>query len=905
LSAATARLPSQVKILFASCSPARIPEVLERYKSVFPELPLLVVSEFAPPEGEWVPFHVLWSVDENADLCRARLAGRTVRLGAIVLDRKAPFRPLRRLAFRLTPWFRVLIFNHDANTFQLHPRSTLNIVRHLAWSLKESVSTQIRPGGGVCTWLWRFAHPRELRRPLYYRLSLLAGKRLARLKRFARPAPAPQLGSSLPEGISVVIPSRDGRGLLAACLPPVLSQLDSGSSEIIVVDNGSTDGTSAWLAQQMPAVVLEHSREPLSFARAVNRGIRRARFSHVCLLNNDMVVEPGFFEALREAFERVPELFCATAQIFLPEGQRREETGKAVMPVRREPGEFPLRCDLPVEGEEHSYVLYGSGGASLYDTRKLRALGAVSEAFEPAYVEDLDLGFNGWRQGWPAVFVAGARVLHRHRSTTSRYYTELELRLVLERNYLRFLARSVHDSFLFAMLWREAIWRILLASIQEPAYLEVLRQASQAVKWLEPQTPAVIAEAEVLAAGSGSIAVFAGRACGPARTRVMVVSPYVPFPLSHGGAVRMFNLVRRAAADFDQVLVCFVDELQTPPVELREICAEVVYVKRYGTHAHPSTGRPEVVEEFDSPAMRAALHQAVRKWAPSIAQLEFTQMAQYARDCAPARTVLVEHDITLDLYSQLLAQREDWETRRQYEKWLRFETAAWGTVDRVVVMSEKDRAAVGRPNAVALPNGVDIVRFQPSPEPTEPRRILFIGSFAHFPNVLAIEFFLRDSWPLLKPLNPSLHIIAGSRPEFFLERYRDRAAPELNQPGIELEAFVADVRPAYRRAAIVIAPLLASAGTNIKIMEAMAMGKAIVSTPAGINGLDELQNGRDVVVVNTGEEMARAIEELIANPERRAELERRARETAVQRYDWDVIAREQERLYRGLVSEEG
>ncbi len=73
-----------------------------------------------------------------------------------------------------------------------------------------------------------------------------------------------------------------------------------------------------------------------------------------------------------------------------------------------------------------------------------------------------------------------------------------------------------------------------------------------------------------------------------------------------------------------------------------------------------------------------------------------------------------------------------------------------------------------------------------------------------------------------------------------------------------MEDFVADVRPAYQRAAVVIAPLVASAGTNIKIMEAMAMGKAIVSTPAGVNGLD-LQAGKDVIVAATGEEMAAAI----------------------------------------------
>jgi len=97
----------------------------------------------------------------------------------------------------------------------------------------------------------------------------------------------------------------------------------------------------------------------------------------------------------------------------------------------------------------------------------------------------------------------------------------------------------------------------------------------------------------------------------------------------------------------------------------------------------------------------------------------------------------------------------------------------------------------------------------------------------------------------------------------------------------------------------VVAPLVASAGTNIKIMEAMAMGKAIVSTPSGINGLD-LVDGRDVLVANDGPAMARAILELIENPARRAELEREARATAERDYDWDVIAKTQQNLYESL-----
>ena len=329
-------------------------------------------------------------------------------------------------------------------------------------------------------------------------------------------------------------------------------------------------------------------------------------------------------------------------------------------------------------------------------------------------------------------------------------------------------------------------------------------------------------------------------------------------------------------------------------------------MKRFGSHLRRSTSRPDVVEEFDSPAFHAALRQTVRKWRPGVAQLEFTQMAQYAADCAPAKTVLVEHDVTLDLHLQLLAQAEDWELRRQLDRWIPFETAAWRAVDCVIAMSEKDRALIGE-RAVALPNGVDTERFRPGDQLpghdiSEAGRLLFIGSFGHLPNLLAVDFFLREVWPLLDGQGFTLHIIAGARRAFFVDHYRDKVRVDFDQPGVEMEDFVADVRPAYQRAGLVIAPLLASAGTNVKILEAMAMGKAIVSTPGGVNGLD-LQDGRDVVVAGTAEEMAAAIRGLRDDAERRQALERQARETAVARFDWDRVADRQRDLYRRLMGQ--
>jgi GT2 family glycosyltransferase len=315
-------------------------------------------------------------------------------------------------------------------------------------------------------------------------------------------------------GISVVIPSRNGRELLAAQMPGIVRELEPSGSEVIVVDNGSDDGTAEWLRTAWPNVRVDISPAPLSFARAVNAGIAQARFSHVCLLNNDMLVDPGFFRALRQAFDQTPELFCATAQIRFPPGVRREETGKAVM-AQTNPEDFPVRCDEPLPGEDGTYVLYGSGGCSLYDAVKLRALGCVDEAYEPAYVEDLDLGYRAWQRGWPTVYAAAAVVEHRHRATTRRYYTEEQLEAVLEVNYLKFVAKCVANRDVFRRLWKQALDRLRLRA-QRPAAREALRQAA-GIAWSGGASAQLVyAEERFLALTDGSVALFPGRAHGAA-----------------------------------------------------------------------------------------------------------------------------------------------------------------------------------------------------------------------------------------------------------------------------------------------------------------------------------------------------------------------------------------------------
>jgi glycosyltransferase involved in cell wall biosynthesis/GT2 family glycosyltransferase len=881
---------SEIKLAFASCSADLVDQfVLEVERMGGSPLPVFVVSEFKPDAAcVWIPWQPFEDLETNRRRILWFVGTRSVRYTNIMLQPNNPYRLMRVLALRLRLG-RIFFWNDNYGHFPLSLRGIPQMLRHAMWRAKNTWRWQLRPGGAVYTYWWRLWNPFSLERPLW---AWLAGRR--------KPLPTAPLRSdptvSLEPGVTVVIPSRDGRHMLETLLPRIRAQQDV--SAVIVVDNGSSDQTEA-LADSFVSVISKP--EALSFAAAVNLGIRAAKTTHVCLLNNDMEIEANFFRELRAAFDAVPDLFCATAQIFFPEGQRRQETGKAVW-KQSAPREFPLRCDVPCAGENLTPVLYGSGGCSLYDTAKLRQIGCLKESFRPAYVEDLDLGWRGWQQGWASVLVSTARVVHHHRSTTSKVFSPSTIEIAIELNYLRWILGSVASREAFTELWKQAVLRLnLLAAIPEPAPIPVyaLRFAAfhkPYFNWDRPAAP-VMPELEILALGNGEMACFPGQA-GTDKPTMLIATSYLPFPLSHGGAVRMYNLMREAAKDYAIVLLSFVDEFHAVPPELGALCVEVIQVLRRGSHYRSASDLPKVVEEFHSDTFKAAIKWVKRRWQPEIAQLEFTQMAQYAAACRPAKTIMVEHDITLDLYSQLLRDKEEFDLKLEHAKWESFERQAWRDVDSVVVMSAKDAGIVsGARNVTVIENGVDLQRFQPNSEPPEPGRLLFIGSFAHLPNLMALSWFVSEVWPRLQ--GKTLHVIGGRNTAYYLDFYKERVAVSLNQPGIELEDYVPDVRGAYRRAEIVIAPLLASAGTNIKVMEAMACGKAIVATPGGVNGLD-LSDNNDYLLAQTGEEFAKAIERVAADAAFRQRLERQTRQTAEEKYGWEAIGRKQQALYKSL-----
>jgi polysaccharide biosynthesis protein PslH len=372
-----------------------------------------------------------------------------------------------------------------------------------------------------------------------------------------------------------------------------------------------------------------------------------------------------------------------------------------------------------------------------------------------------------------------------------------------------------------------------------------------------------------------------GRPPSPLRAPFAVLSPYLPWPLGHGGAVRIYSLLNEASRQFDIHLYAFTEDGHAPDLgPLTQICRSITYVEKpHYREPRWSTHLPPEVHEYNSPAMRQAMH-GVRPL-----QVEYTQLASYPGD------ILVEHDVTFDLYSQVHRQRPTLASWWKLHRWRRFERSVTRRM-LPVVMSSKDHQMLGATNATVIGNGVDLTRFSPTPE-SPGRRLLFVGSFRHFPNAGAFQWFWREVFPLLK--NCQLTVVAGPDPEFHWRQFTGAdTLPAHSQ--LDLRGFVADVKPLYDEANIVVVPTLVSAGTNLKVLEAMAMRRAVVSTPSGIGGID-LHHEQSVLVATEPSGFAQAIHRLLEDAALRTKLAAQAHQVAHQQYSWRSLGEIQARLW--------
>ena len=215
--------------------------------------------------------------------------------------------------------------------------------------------------------------------------------------------------------LTIVIPNWNGQHLLGRCLTALHAQTWR-DFEVIVVDNGSTDGSVAYLRKHFPEVRLIANAENRGFAAATNQGIRATQSQHVATLNNDTEADPGWLAALVAGMKRAPDVgMCASTMLF---ADRPGVINSAGIAIDRAGIAWDRRGGEPddpaaITPEE---VFGPCAGAALYRREMLDAVGLFDEDFV-AYMEDVDLAWRARAAGWRCLYIPQARVLHHHSAT--------------------------------------------------------------------------------------------------------------------------------------------------------------------------------------------------------------------------------------------------------------------------------------------------------------------------------------------------------------------------------------------------------------------------------------------------------------------------------------------------------
>ena len=250
--------------------------------------------------------------------------------------------------------------------------------------------------------------------------------------------------SACPTCASVVIPNWNGRDLLEKYLPSVIAALRGDpANEIIVVDNGSTDGSAGLVEKTFPEVPVLALPANLGFGGGSNAGFNAAKNDIVVLLNSDMRVARDFLAPLLEGF-RDPEVFAVSCQIFFSDPNKvREETG--LTQAWWQDGGLRVRHRIDPQIDELYPCFYGGGGSCAFDRRKFLELGGFDRLLEPFYLEDTDLGFMAWKRGWKVLYQPNSKVWHEHRGTIGKRFREEQIQAALKKNFVLWCWKNIHE----------------------------------------------------------------------------------------------------------------------------------------------------------------------------------------------------------------------------------------------------------------------------------------------------------------------------------------------------------------------------------------------------------------------------------------------------------------------------
>lgn len=377
---------------------------------------------------------------------------------------------------------------------------------------------------------------------------------------------------------------------------------------------------------------------------------------------------------------------------------------------------------------------------------------------------------------------------------------------------------------------------------------------------------------------------------------------------------RSYHLVRELARHHEVHLLAFVqrkifkdlsrsvdEEIEIAREHLGQYCTKVRFLpipsdhKRWGRAKLAATSligaRPYTIQWLQSKEAWRVASQWNANTRFDIAHFDTISLAPYRRIFTHATLTLDHHNIE----SHMMLRRAGMERRPLRRLYFRqeglrlerYERRVCPEFDLNITCSDLDTA---RLNAIVpqayiakVPNGVDTSYFFPAVQPELPNSLVFAGGMSQYANAAAMLFFADKVWPLLKQSVPEATIdILGSNPP---DRLRELAVRDRN---FRVHGFVHDVRRYIGQAALYVCPIMDGGGTKLKILDALAMGKAIVAHPVACEGIST-QDGLNVVYARDSAEFVRQIADLLASPERRRSMSQNARALAESQYAYSAI----------------
>jgi O-antigen biosynthesis protein len=779
---------------------------------------------------------------------------------------------------------------------------------------------------------WKRAFVFSILAPLDWSVGgvIIAMELLGRVLRTLSARKAPLVAPRDSARCSIVMVTWEGKDLLAESLPSLLDavRFHSGEHEIIVVDNGSTDGTEEFLRDHFPEVRVVRNQHNEYFGGGNNLGVREAKNDLVVLLNNDMIVHKDFLAPLLDGF-RSPDVFAVASQVFLADPHKpREETGKTRATFNG--------CDLDWkhdsispsdEGQEYVPVFWGHGGAVALDRQKFLWLGGFDRLYDPFYVEDADLSHQAWKVGWRCLLAVNSKVIHKHRSSTKRFGTQFIAQIV-RRNHELFIWKNFGDlPKLFKHFLRGYRQRIRRAGVpgvgirlELRAFLGALERLPAAIsRRLRLAGWVVRSDQEILditnpgagassdqgdAAGAQSMSAWPDRV--PGQRRILMVCAYLPCLGVHSGGNTMFNLIRTLSKRHRLTVLSFYEqesERKFVPV-LSQYCERLELVHRNQTLDAPNPlglKPPEIVYEFYHKRMQRLVAEYLQTGLFDLIQCEFVQTGHFANVDPKIPAVLTNHELLSLAYLNSL-KNAPWVSRRKISalvSWMRmlnYEEKLLRRFAAVVVLTRPEREFLGRyvPTVKVFdhPTGVDCDFFFPAENPPAKGSVLFVGNFRHAPNVGGMIWFLEKVWSKIRAScrDAQLYIVGGNPPPSIQEVH--------GRDGITVTGWVEDVRPYLQNAAVFVAPVFEGVGLRGKVLEAWAMKKAVVGTRLSFEALSAT-DAQTCFLADDPETFAARVGELLEKEDLASRMGNAARRLVEDSFSWDAFGA----VYDGIYSE--